>query len=82
LARRCRLSYIASESLPGGIGAAAALEEQGVARHQSTVDQEALAARRVTGRVDQVDADVAHGHDVARLVHGQVAVGQLGHLIT
>ena len=49
----------------GKVGAAAAVEEQGVSRHQPAVDEEALASRRVTGSVDQLDPDVADRDDVA-----------------
>ncbi len=52
----------------GKIGAPAAVEEQGVARHQLAAHHEALAPRGVTRRVDELDLDVADAHDVARLV--------------
>ena len=35
----------------------------------------------MTRRVHQFDAHVADHHHVARIVDGQVAVGQLGHLL-
>ena len=59
----------------GEIGAAAALEEQRVTRDQPAVEQEALAAGRVAGRVQQLDLDVADVDLVAVLVCGEIAAG-------
>ena len=56
-------SYMATGSLPGQVGPAAAIEEQGVAGDQASVDQEALAARRVAGvwtRVTGIPPTVDH----------------------
>ena len=64
---------MASGSLPGQVGPAAALQEQGVAGDEHAVDQEALAARRVTGRVEQLDVDGADRHPVAAVVGHHVA---------
>ena len=57
----------------GEVGASAAVEEQGVAGDQASVEQEALAARSVAGGVQQLDLDVADGDLVAVLMGGQVA---------
>ena len=62
----------------GQVGAAAAVEEQGVAGDQSAVDEEALAAGRVARRVDEGDGNVADDHCVARVVERQVGVGDVG----
>ncbi len=79
LASRCvRLSYRARGIAAGKVGAPAALEEQGVARDQPAVDEEALAARGVAGGVDQLDRDVAHHHRVAALVLDELGRGRTG----
>ena len=52
----------------GKVGAPAALQEQRVAGDQPTVEQEALAARRVTGGVQQLDVDIADADLVAVLM--------------
>ena len=45
---------------------------------QPAVDQEALAARRVPGGVDQGDRDVAHLHDVPTVMGDEVAGAHAG----
>ena len=45
---------------------------------EATVDEEALAARRVARRVDERDGDVADRHRVARVVEREVGVGDVG----
>src|SRR3546814_2383194 len=67
-------SYVCSSYL----GATAALEEERVAGDQAVVDQEALAARGVAGRVDELDGDLAHHHGVTRDVGDQVGVAGAG----
>ena len=62
----------------GQVGAAAALEEEGVAGHEPAVDEEALAARRVAGRVDQLDRDLADQHHVAAVVADEVGAADPG----
>ena len=57
----------------GEVGAAAALEEQRVARDEPAVEQEALAARRVARCVQELDLDVADVDLVAVLVRGELA---------
>src|SRR5271166_3290244 len=52
----------------GKIGAAAALHKQRVTGNQPAVEQEAVAARRVTGGVQQLDVDVAGADLVAMLM--------------
>jgi fatty acid desaturase/predicted Zn-dependent protease with MMP-like domain len=69
----------------GKIGAAATLEEQGVARHERTVEHEALTSRSVTGCVDQLDRDVADHDDVAARVENEIGrdeIGDLAHELT
>jgi len=56
----------------GKVGASAPVEEQGVTRHQASLDEEALAPRGVPRRVYQGDLDAAHGHDVAGFVKGEI----------
>ena len=46
-----------------------------------TVDEEALAAGRVTGRVDERDLDVADGHDVAAVVQHEIGLRRAGHAL-
>ena len=58
------------------VGAAAAVEEQGVARDELGVDEEALAAGRVAGRVHELDLDVADPDHVARVVRDEVGLGE------
>ena len=60
------------------VGAAAPVEEQGVARHQLAVHQEALAARGVAGRVDELDLELADGDDVAGVVAHEIGFGDAG----
>ena len=60
----------------GEVGAAAPVEEQRVAAHQSPVDVKALTPRRVARRVDERDGDVAHLHHVAALVLHQLVGGE------
>ena len=69
----------------GEVGAAATLQEQGVAGDQPTVEQEALAARRVARGVQQLDVDVADEDLVAVFVRGQLTArdpGDLGHPVS
>ena len=54
------------------VGAAATVEEQGVAGHELAVDEEALAAGGVSRCVDEFDLDVAHPDDVAGVVADQL----------
>ena len=65
----------------GQVGAAAAVEEEGVAGDEGAVEHEALAARRVARGVDQLDGDVADHHDVAAGVADEVAAGEAGGLL-
>ena len=65
---------------PGQVGATAAVEEQRVAGDEQTVHEDALAARRVTRCVQQLDLDAADGHRVAGVVRGQLALGDAAHL--
>ncbi len=53
LASFCRLVVHVFGVAAGKVGAAATVEEQGVAADESAVDVEALAARCVAGSVDQ-----------------------------
>jgi fatty acid desaturase len=55
------------------IGSAATLEEEGVARHQAVVDEEALAAGGVTRRVDQLDRNLADQELVPTRVLDQIS---------
>ena len=57
---------------PGEIGASTPIEEQGVAGDEPAVDQEALAAGGVAGRVHEGDLDVANGDDVTGVVRHQL----------
>ncbi len=50
------------------IGTSASVEEQGVARDESAVHVEALAARSVPRCVDALDLDATHAHHVATVV--------------
>ena len=45
---------------------------------EATVDEEALAPRRVARRVHQLDRDVADGDVIARLVGDELALGDAG----
>ena len=63
----------------GEVGAAAALQEEGVAGDEPVVDVEALAAGRVSRRVDQLDGDVADGDGVAAVVQHEVGLLGAGH---
>src|SRR6478672_7090912 len=65
----------------GQVGPAAAVEEQRVAGHEPTVDEEALAPRRVSGRVHQRDLDVAGPHDVTTVVEHEIGVRRTGHAL-
>ena len=56
----------------GEVGAPATFEEQRVACDESSVEQEALAARRVAGGVQKFDVDVADADHVAVLVCGEL----------
>ena len=63
----------------GQVGATAALEEEGVAGHEPVVDEEALAAGRVPGRVDQLDRDRRRPCTVSpRVVLDEVGVAGAG----
>ena len=62
----------------GQVGAAASVEEQGVARDELAPDEEALAAGRVARRVDELDLDVADRDDVAGVVADELVVGDAG----
>ncbi len=75
------LSYMASASPPGEVGASAAFEEQRVAGDEAAVDEEALAARRVPGCVQEPDRHVAGADLVAAVVHDEVGVGRAGHAL-
>ena len=68
-------SYMARGSARA-VGATAAVEEQRVAGHQAPVDQEALAARRVAGRVDELDPDPPTSHHVAAVVTRPIRSGR------
>ena len=80
-------SYMASGSEPGKSVRPQPFEEEGVARHQTAVDEEALAAGRVAGRVDQLHGDVAHPQDLPAVVPDQVGAADArrpldpGHLV-
>ncbi len=77
-ASACRLRYIVVDVAAGEVGAPAALEEQRVAGDEPAVEQEALAARRVAGGVQQFDVDVADADLVAVLVRGELAARDAG----
>ena len=66
----------------GKVGTAAPIQEQGVAGHESAVDEEALTPGRVARRVDQLDLDVADSDDVAALMLDEGFVGDTGDLAT
>lgn len=60
------------------IGTATTVEEEGVAGHEAILDEEALAARRVTRRVDEFDLDPADLDDIARCMGDQRVRTQAG----
>src|SRR3954452_8447939 len=60
------------------VGAAAAFEEQRVACHEPTVEQEALTAGSMAWRVQQLDLDAADAHLVAVFVCGELAQRDAG----
>ena len=62
----------------GKVGAAAPIQEQGVAGHKPAVDEEALASGRMARRVDELDLDIADSDDVAALVLDEGLVGDTG----
>ena len=62
----------------GQVRATAAREEQRVAREQPLADEQALAARGVSGGVEEGDRDVADLHHIAAVVRVQRARGDTG----
>jgi len=64
------------DAAAGEVGAAAAFQKQRVARDESAVEQEALAARRVAGGVQQLDVDGTDLDHIAVHVRGELAARQ------
>ena len=63
---------------PRQIGSSATVEEQRVARDQTTTGKKTLATRGVSRRMDERDVETADGHLVTRSVGDQMALVDFG----
>ena len=63
---------------PRQIGSSATVEEQRVARNQTTTGKKTLATRGVSRRMDECDVEAADGQRVTRSVADQMALVDFG----
>lgn len=65
----------------GQVGATAAVEEQGVARTEMIMHEDALTARRVAGCVDEFDADLTDLHHIAAVMADEILIAEMRDLL-
>jgi len=73
-----REAFVERERIATGkVGATATFKKQRVARNQRAVKHEALTARGVTWRVNELDRNVANHHNIAAAVSDEIGVGEV-----